>query len=102
MLVYDFLFGPGIQCGGELKQCILKNKVALQSCLARLKVRAKVHRNEDLLPKGALDTGREEIIEKINLSEMCLSVTNPYPPCSRDCRGGGAGRAIAVPIFCLG
>ena len=57
MLVYDFLFGQGIQCGGELKQYITKHKSALQSCLARLKIRAKVHRNEDLLPKDALETG---------------------------------------------
>ena len=57
VLVYDFLFGHGVQCGGELKQCISRNKAALQSCLARLKVRAKVHRNEDLLPKAALEAG---------------------------------------------
>ena len=57
MLVYDFLFGQGIQCGGELKQYISRNKAALQSCLARLKVKAKVDRNEDLLPKGAQKTG---------------------------------------------
>ena len=57
MLVYDFLFGQGIQCGGELKQCIIKHKSALQSCLAHLKVRAKVHRNEDLLPKQAQEAG---------------------------------------------
>ena len=63
MLVYDFLFGQGIQCGGELKQYITKYKSALQSCLARLKVRAKVHRNEDLLPKHALEIGVYEIME---------------------------------------
>ena len=60
VLVYDFLFGQGVQCGGELKQCISRNKAALQSCLARLKVRAKVHRNEDLLPKAALDAGMSD------------------------------------------
>lgn len=60
MLVYDFLFGQGVQCGGELKQCISRNKAALQSSLARLKVRAKVHRNEDLLPKAALKAGMND------------------------------------------
>ena len=58
VLVYDFLFGQGIQGGGEFKQCILKNKSVLQSCLARMKVRAKVHRNEDLLPKKAHEAGQ--------------------------------------------
>ena len=57
VLVYDFLFGQGIECGGELKQFIFNHKAALQSCLARLKIRAKVHRNEDLLPKPAVETG---------------------------------------------
>ena len=60
MLVYDLLFGQGVQCGGELKQCISRNKAALQSCLAHLKVRAKVHRNEDLLPKAAVETGMSD------------------------------------------
>ena len=57
VLVYDFLFGQGIECGGELKQFIFNHKAALQSCLARLKIRAKVHRNEDLLSKPAVETG---------------------------------------------
>lgn len=60
MLVYDFLFGQGIQCGGEFKQCISRNKTALQSCLARMKVRAKVDRNEDLLPKNVQNTGTSD------------------------------------------
>ena len=30
VLVYDFLFGQGVQCGGEMKQCISRNKAALQ------------------------------------------------------------------------
>ncbi|XP_068757928.1 28S rRNA (cytosine-C(5))-methyltransferase-like [Montipora capricornis] len=55
VLVYDFLFGQGIQCGGDLKHSITKHKSALQSCLARLKIKAKVYKNEDLLPKQILD-----------------------------------------------
>ncbi|XP_068759365.1 28S rRNA (cytosine-C(5))-methyltransferase-like isoform X1 [Montipora capricornis] len=55
VLVYDFLFGQGIQCGGDLKHSVTKHKSALQSCLARLKIKAKVYKNEDLLPKQILD-----------------------------------------------
>ncbi|KAL9959862.1 hypothetical protein ACROYT_G033226 [Oculina patagonica] len=72
VLVYDFLFGQGIQCGGELKQYISRNKAALQSCLARLKVRAKVHRNEDLLPKEALKTGSIPRYVRINRIKTSL------------------------------
>ncbi|XP_068715150.1 28S rRNA (cytosine-C(5))-methyltransferase-like isoform X2 [Montipora foliosa] len=55
VLVYDFLFGQGIQCGGDLKHSVTKHKSSLQSCLARLKIKAKVYKNEDLLPKQILD-----------------------------------------------
>ncbi|XP_068757883.1 28S rRNA (cytosine-C(5))-methyltransferase-like [Montipora capricornis] len=55
VLVYDFLFGQGIQCGGDLKHSITKHKSALQSCLARLQIKAKVKKNEDLLPKQIFD-----------------------------------------------
>jgi putative methyltransferase len=50
VLVYDFLFGLGLQVGGQLKQVINRNKTSLQAALARMKVRAKVVNNEDLLP----------------------------------------------------
>ena len=61
MLVYDFQFGQGIQCGGDLKHSVTKHKSALQSCLARLKIKAKVYKNEDLLPKQILDKGMHKI-----------------------------------------
>lgn len=52
VLVYDFLFGHGLQLGGQLKQVINRNKTGLQAALARMKVKAKVVNNEDLLPKN--------------------------------------------------
>ena len=52
VLVYDFLFGRGLQVGGQLKQVINRNKTCLQAALARMKVRAKVFKNEDLLPRN--------------------------------------------------
>ena len=57
VLVYDFLFGPGLQCGGALKEAVMRNKSCLLSALARLKVKAKVSKNEDLLPKKVTESG---------------------------------------------
>ena len=73
MLVYDFLFGQGIQCGGDLKHST-KHKSALQSCLARLKIKAKVYKNEDLLPKQILDKGMHKnmIIYVLHSKEVIL------------------------------
>ncbi|XP_058968002.2 28S rRNA (cytosine-C(5))-methyltransferase-like [Pocillopora verrucosa] len=72
VLVYDFLFGQGIECGGELKQFIFNHKAALQSCLALLKIRAKVHRNEDLLPKPAVETGSIPRYVRVNRIKTTL------------------------------
>jgi putative methyltransferase len=62
VLVYDFLFGRGLQVGGQLKQVINRNKTSLQAALARMKVKAKVVKNEDLLPPHVQDQqgGREK------------------------------------------
>ena len=62
MLVYDFLFGPGLQCGGALKEAVMRNKSCLLSALARLKVKAKVSKNEDLLPKKVTESGTVSIV----------------------------------------
>ena len=55
VLVYDFLFGRGLQVGGQLKQVITRNKTSLQAALARMKVREKVINNQDLLPSHIQD-----------------------------------------------
>lgn len=52
VLVYDFLFGRGLQVGGQLKQVINRNKTSLQAALARMKVKAMVVNNEELLPES--------------------------------------------------
>ena len=55
VLLYDFLFGKGLQLGGKLKLIINRNKTGLRAALARMKVKAKVVRNEDLLPQNIRD-----------------------------------------------
>ncbi|KAM9455968.1 28S rRNA (cytosine-C(5))-methyltransferase isoform 2-T2 [Clarias gariepinus] len=50
VLVYDLLIGQGVKCGGNWKAVMLKHRPRLQAALARIKVKRKVSRNEDLLP----------------------------------------------------
>ncbi|XP_061841532.2 28S rRNA (cytosine-C(5))-methyltransferase isoform X1 [Nerophis lumbriciformis] len=49
VLVYDLLLGQGLKCGGSWKALMMKQRSRLQAELARMKVRQKVSRNEDLL-----------------------------------------------------
>ncbi|XP_030648691.1 28S rRNA (cytosine-C(5))-methyltransferase [Chanos chanos] len=50
VLVYDLLIGHGVKCGGSWKAMMMKHKPRLQAALARMKVKQKVSRNQDLLP----------------------------------------------------
>ncbi|XP_030041810.1 28S rRNA (cytosine-C(5))-methyltransferase isoform X2 [Microcaecilia unicolor] len=49
VLVYDLLFGKGLKGSGGWKATLQKHRARLQAELARLKIRRKVSRNEDLL-----------------------------------------------------
>ena len=51
LIVYDLLFGKGIEGKGALQQKVSTNQVRLQSELARMKIKKKVMKNEDLLPE---------------------------------------------------
>lgn len=51
VLVHEFLFGQGLHKHSHYQEAIMKNKAALTSELARLKVAGKVSKNEDLLSK---------------------------------------------------
>lgn len=60
VLVYDLLFGKGLKCGGRWKALARRHRARLEAELARLKVRRKVSRNEDLLaPAQAAGPGGE-------------------------------------------
>ncbi|XP_071331758.1 28S rRNA (cytosine-C(5))-methyltransferase isoform X2 [Trachinotus anak] len=52
VLVYDLVIGQGLKCGGSWKATMMKHRSRLQAELARMKIKQKVSRNEDLLPAG--------------------------------------------------
>ncbi|XP_035687582.1 28S rRNA (cytosine-C(5))-methyltransferase-like isoform X1 [Branchiostoma floridae] len=87
VLVYEQLFGKGLQIGGKYREAMNRNKTALHSALVRLKVRSKVSRNEDLLPDtvksqvslpryvrvNTLKISVEEAIEKLKKAGFSLA-----------------------------
>lgn len=56
VLVYDLLIGHGVKCGGAWKTVMLKHRSRLQAALARIKIKRKVSRNQDLLPSSFQQT----------------------------------------------
>jgi hypothetical protein len=49
-MVYDLLFGKGIQGGGQLKKLLLRYKTSLEAELVRLKIKARITNVQELLP----------------------------------------------------
>ncbi|XP_028398087.1 probable 28S rRNA (cytosine-C(5))-methyltransferase [Dendronephthya gigantea] len=74
VLVYDFLFGRGLQVGGQLKQVINRNKTSLQAALARMKVKAKVVNNEELLPKNVQQQQEMQIPRYVRVNTIKTSI----------------------------
>ncbi|XP_016119385.1 probable 28S rRNA (cytosine-C(5))-methyltransferase [Sinocyclocheilus grahami] len=56
VLVYDLLIGHRVKCGGAWKTMMLKHRSRLQAALARIKVKRKVSRNQDLLSSSFQQT----------------------------------------------
>ncbi|MGH0155640.1 UNVERIFIED_CONTAM: hypothetical protein FKN15_059527 [Acipenser sinensis] len=76
VLVYDLLIGRGVKCGGSWKALIMKHRARLQAALARLKIKRKVSRNEDLLPKAS----QAQVICPVSLQASCLPAFLLNPP----------------------
>ncbi|XP_065551102.1 uncharacterized protein LOC136022098 [Lathamus discolor] len=75
VLVYDLLFGKGLKCGGRWKALARRHRARLEAELARLKVRQKVSRNEDLLaPAQAAGPGASQVPRyvRVNTLKTCV------------------------------
>ncbi|XP_062485682.1 28S rRNA (cytosine-C(5))-methyltransferase [Pezoporus occidentalis] len=71
VLVYDLLFGKGLKCGGRWKALARRHRARLEAELARLKVRRKVSRNEDLLaPAQAAGPGASQIPRYVRVNTL--------------------------------
>ncbi|RMC10929.1 hypothetical protein DUI87_12642 [Hirundo rustica rustica] len=75
VLVYDLLFGKGLKCGGRWKALARRHRARLEAELARLKVRHKVSRNEDLLaPETVLSAAASQVPRyvRVNTLKTCV------------------------------
>uniref|UniRef100_A0A8C9ML30 28S rRNA (cytosine-C(5))-methyltransferase n=1 Tax=Serinus canaria TaxID=9135 RepID=A0A8C9ML30_SERCA len=75
VLVYDLLFGKGLKCGGRWKALARRHRARLEAELARMKVRRKVSRNEDLLaPEKAVSAAASQVPRyiRVNTLKTCV------------------------------
>ncbi|XP_036393159.1 probable 28S rRNA (cytosine-C(5))-methyltransferase [Megalops cyprinoides] len=74
VLVYDFLIGQGLKCGGSWKAMMMKHKSRLQSTLARLKVQRKVSRNQDLLSTSSQQVEGDQLPRYVRVNTLKTTV----------------------------
>ncbi|XP_059721606.1 28S rRNA (cytosine-C(5))-methyltransferase isoform X2 [Haemorhous mexicanus] len=75
VLVYDLLFGKGLKCGGRWKALARRHRARLEAELARMKVRRKVSRNEDLLaPEKSVSAAASQVPRyiRVNTLKTCV------------------------------
>ncbi|NXB13503.1 NSUN5 methyltransferase, partial [Rhagologus leucostigma] len=75
VLVYDLLFGKGLKCGGRWKALARRHRARLEAELARMKVRHKVSRNEDLLaPEQVVSPAASQVPRyvRVNTLKTCV------------------------------
>lgn len=70
VLVYDLLIGHGVKCGGAWKTMMLKHRSRLQAALARIKIKRKVSRNQDLLPSSFQQTQNDVIPRYVRVNTL--------------------------------
>ncbi|XP_003979035.2 28S rRNA (cytosine-C(5))-methyltransferase [Takifugu rubripes] len=84
VLVYDLLMGQGLKCGGSWKAAIMKHRARLQSVLARMKVKQKVSKNEDLLPKNLKQLVADQLPRYVRVNTVKTTVDDVVDYLKRD------------------
>lgn len=83
VLVYDLLMGQGLKCGGSWKSAMMKHRARLQAELARMKVKQKVSRNEDLLPASAQQS-EQQLPRYVRVNTLMTTVEDVVDCMKRD------------------
>ncbi|KAM7404444.1 hypothetical protein PAMP_011789 [Pampus punctatissimus] len=84
VLVYDLLMGQGLKCGGSWKAVMMKHRARMQAVLARMKVKQKVSRNEDLLPAGVLQPAGDQLPRYVRVNTLKTTVEDTVDYLKRD------------------
>ncbi|TRY92370.1 hypothetical protein DNTS_012358 [Danionella cerebrum] len=70
VLVYDLLIGRGVKCGGAWKSLMMKHRSRLEAALARIKIKRKVSRNQDLLPSSSQQNQNNTIPRYVRVNTL--------------------------------
>ncbi|XP_029994519.1 28S rRNA (cytosine-C(5))-methyltransferase isoform X2 [Sphaeramia orbicularis] len=74
VLVYDLIIGQGLKCGGSWKAMLMKHRSRLQAELARMKVKQKVSRNQDLLPASLQQSAADLLPRYVRVNTLKTTV----------------------------
>lgn len=84
VLVYDLLMGQGLKCGGSWKSMLMKHRPRLQAALARMKVKKKVSKNDDLLPPSVKRLSADQLPRYVRVNTLKTSVDDAVDYLKRD------------------
>lgn len=84
VLVYDLLLGQGLKCGGSWKAVIMKHRSRLQAALARMKVKQKVSKNDDLLPDCVKRPAADQLPRYVRVNTLKTTVEDVVDYMKRD------------------
>lgn len=84
VLVYDLLLGQGLKCGGSWKAVMMKHRSRLQAALARMKVKLKVSKNEDLLPDNVKQLHGNQLPRYVRVNTLKTTVEDVVDYLKRD------------------
>lgn len=84
VLVYDLLLGQGLKCGGSWKATMMKHRSRLQAALARMKVKQKVSKNDDLLPDNVKQLQGKQLPRYVRVNTLKTTVEDVVDYLKRD------------------
>ncbi|XP_045913587.1 probable 28S rRNA (cytosine-C(5))-methyltransferase [Micropterus dolomieu] len=84
VLVHDLLMGQGLKCGGSWKVTMMKHRPRLQAALARMKVKRKVSKNEDLLPASIQQLVGVQLPRYVRVNTLKTTVEDAVDYLKRD------------------
>ncbi|XP_073326279.1 28S rRNA (cytosine-C(5))-methyltransferase [Pagrus major] len=84
VLVHDLVIGQGLKCGGSWKTMMMKHRPRLQAALARMKVKKKVCKNEDLLPDGLKVLAGDRLPRYVRVNTLKTTVEDVVDYAKRD------------------
>ncbi|XP_047467297.1 probable 28S rRNA (cytosine-C(5))-methyltransferase [Mugil cephalus] len=84
VLVYDLLMGRGLKCGGSWKALMMKHRSRLQAELARMKVKQKVSKNQDLLPSSMQQAAGDHLPRYARVNTLKTTVEDAVDYLKRD------------------